>query len=187
MELRSAIQIANERVSITDALDMVGASVGQYAAASMKLYCPFGHVFHQDGGAERAMRVYTDTNSAYCFAGCGYFSPVKLVSMFREISEEQAAEALLIETNYVAPDYESVWDDLMNSKPTVDTASLAEALKVACSRMDPRWDETQFEEPLSGKLTQCLGLLPKVHTQEDATKWMAITKEVMRSAIGEKR
>lgn len=184
METRELIQLANARVTITAACNMIGMNVSDYAAASMKVYCPFGELFHQDGGAERSMRIYPDTNSLYCFAGCGYFSPVKLIATDRGISEEQAADALLTETNYVPPDYESQWAALMGEKPTVNTTDLAEALKVACSRMTPHWETLQFEEPVASKLSQCFDLLRKVVTEEDAGKWMTITKQVMRSTIG---
>jgi len=183
VERAELLRIANERVSITKACNMIGMNVSDYAAASMKVYCPFGEIFHQDGGMSKSMRIYAESNSAFCFAGCGYYDPVKLISTSRDISEEDAAEALLEETGYVAPNYQDQWDALMSEKPVVDTADLAEALKVACARMVPNWEERQFDEAVSHKLTQCLALLRKVHTDDDATNWLSITKKVMKATM----
>lgn len=184
MDGGDAIRLANSEVSIIKACNMVGLDIGEFAVASLKLYCPFGQLYHEDGGSSRAMRVYPGTNSAYCFAGCGYFSPVKLVAMDRDMTEEAAAEYLLEEIGWVAPTYEAQWEALMAEKPVVDTASLAEALKVACSRMSPRWEALQFEEVVSTKLSQCFALLGKVHSEEDAQKWLGVTKQVMAAVIG---
>lgn len=185
MEPRELIELANQRVSIVDACNMANMDVGDYARAAMKVYCPFGEVYHHDGGMTKSMRIYPETNSAWCFAGCGYFSPVKMVAWYKDLSEEAAAESLLVQTNYVPEDYISQWDALLGETPTVDTASLAEALKVACSRICPDWDVLQFEEGVSLKLNQCLELLPKVKTKEDAVKWMEVTKHAMRAELGE--
>jgi len=183
VERAELLKTANERVSITAACNMIGMNVSDYAAASMKVYCPFGEIFHQDGGMSKSMRIYTESNSAFCFAGCGYFDPVKLISTKRDIPEEAAAEALLEETGYVAPNYQDQWDALMSEKPVVNTADLAEALKVACSRMVPNWEERQFDELVSHKLAQCLDLLRKVHTDDDATNWLDVTKKVMKATM----
>ena len=182
MELGELVRLANERVSITQAFSLAGYDVG-YMASSGKVYCPFGNLYHVDHGATRAMKVYPNTNSAWCFAGCGYFDPVKLMAEARDISVEQAAEAILTETGWVAPTAEALWDSLMNEPEKIDTADLAEALKVACSRMSPYWEDIQFEGGVAKMLTRCLSLLSKVRTAEDAQRWMTVAKEAMREAL----
>lgn len=183
MNVVETIELANDRVPILQAFRMVGLDVGDVSAVSMKLYCPFGDVYHHDGGSEKSLRIYPETNSAWCFAGCGYFSPVKLVALKRDLSEEEAAEAMLEETGYVAPNYSDQWDALVNETKLADTTSLAEALKVACSRMTPDWEELQFTSSVSSMLARCLALLAKVRTEEDADKWLATTKTAMRREL----
>lgn len=183
-EEKTLVQLANERLSIIDACNMLGMDVMDFSLASLKVWCPFGHLYHSDGGTTKAMRIYPATNSAWCFACSIYFTPVKLIAMDKGITEDQAAESILEQTNYIAPDYEARWKALTEVQAPVNTDDLAEALKVACSRMVPDWDERQFEESVSHKLRQCLSLLRKVQTEEDSTKWLSTTKKIMQQELG---
>lgn len=177
------IQTANDRLTITVACNMIGMDVDAGVATSMKLYCPFGEIYHQDGGMSKSFRVYPETNSAWCFAGCGYFNPVRLVAWDRDLTDLQAAEAILIETNYVPENYESKWEDLVQEREFVDTPSLSQALVTACHRMSPDWDTLQFDSFVAKRLNQCLGLLPKVRTAYDADLWLGASREVMSRAL----
>lgn len=183
-EEKSVIQLANERMTIIEACNSLGMDVMDFSIASLKVWCPFGHLYHADGGTTKAMRIYPATNSAWCFAGCGYFTPVKLIAMDKGITEQQAAESILESTNYVPPDYESRWNALLDEKPAINTDDLTEALKIACSRMVPDWEERQFDEVVAHKLRQCLALLRKVRSEEDATKWLSTTKQIMKTTMG---
>lgn len=176
-------ELANSRMSIIKALNLAGASIGEFSAGSVKTYCPFGHLFHADGGSSKALRVYPGTNSAHCFAGCGYFSPVRLVAKINDTSEVEAAEFILEKTHYVAPDYQSQWDAVVQKADEVDQDGLSEALKVACARMDPQWSSKQFDEAVATALRRCLGLLPKVTTPEEAKTWLSVTKQVMDKTL----
>lgn len=179
----SAIELANERLNIVDACNRLGMNLSD--AGFGKHYCPFGDLFHADGGHGKAFRIYVGTNSAFCFAGCGYFSPVRMIATDKGISEADAAELILELTNYVAPDFQSRWDAMATATPNINTDDLAEALKVACARMNPNWEDLQFEDAVSTKLRQCLQLLVKVTTEEEATKWLSTTKQVMHRVLGE--
>lgn len=180
----SIIQLANERMSIIDACNELGMDVFDFSVASLKVHCPFEQISHPDGGQSKAMRIYPGTNSAWCFACQQYFTPVKLISMDKDISELEAASYILDKTNYVAPDYVSRWEALTAQSKELDTDALAEALKVACKRMSPDWEERQFEDAVSSKLRRCLGMLPKLKTQEDASKWLAVSKMAMSQTLG---
>lgn len=183
----SAVELANERMSIFTACNKLGMDIPDYASVSMKLYCPFGHLFHADGGMSKAFRIYPGTNSAYCFASCGYFTPVRLIAMDKDVSNDEAAEMILLETNYVPPDYTSRWAALTEETTQIDKDALANALKLACERIDPAWEIRQFEEPIAETFQKCLSLLTKVRTEEETSKWLAVTTEVMRKKIGEYR
>lgn len=179
-ETRSNIQLANERMSIVAALRIAGSDASDYGG---KQFCPFGHMYHADGGYEKAMRVYSESNSAYCFAGCGYFSPVKLVSMVKDMSDADAAEHILELTGYVAPTIDSLWEAATRDTRKVDTDALIEALKLACARYSPDWEDRQLDEDVAKIFTRCLRSLPKVRTEEDAEKWLRATKMIMRKAL----
>lgn len=179
--IESQWAIANARMGILPALRRAGTEIGDFSTGSIKVHCPFGFL-HIDGGYDKAMRVYPDTNSAHCFAGCGTFTPVKLLAKIMDISDREAVDVVLEETGYVAPDYASRWASL-HAEPLVDHDGLSEALKVACARLDPTWEARQFEDVVSAALTKCLGLLPKVTTPAEATMWLSTTKQYMTKIL----
>lgn len=181
----SIVTLANARVTISHALRLVGTDVPDYMGRGAKLYCPFGHLYHSDGGMAKAFRVYPDTNSAYCFAGCGAFRPVSLIAADRGMSPEDAAEFLLDLTGYVPPDLDSRWAAATAVSVDIDRGSLAEALKVACAAMDSRWEVRQFEDDVAVRFRQCLGLLPRIQSGADAAQWLQATKQIMRKQLGE--
>ena len=186
MSEQNIIALANERMSIIDACNELGMDVFDFSVASLKVHCPFEQISHPDGGQSKAMRIYPGTNSAWCFACQQYFTPVILISMDRDLSPEDAAQYILDKTNYVKPDYISQWEALTEVKIEIDTDALAETLKVACRRMAPNWEERQFEDAVSDKLRRCLGMLPKLKTKEDASKWLDVSKMAMRQTLGGK-
>lgn len=184
MKPRELIALANSRMSIVSACNMLGVSVGEFAYGSIKTYCPFGQLWHQDGGSTKAFRVYAATNSCFCFAGCGMFTPVTLLAKARDMTNEESAEWILVHTGYVEPDFQSQWDALTSRPTSVDRDSLTEALKTACAGMDPAWEDRQFDPEIAKRFTACLGLLPKVQSAEDATQWLSVTKTAMSRALG---
>jgi len=184
MKVSELIDLANSRLSIVQACNMLDVSVGDFTYGSVKTYCPFGQIWHQDGGSTKAFRVYAATNSCYCFAGCGMFTPVSLLAKAKDMTNEESAEWILNFTGYVPQDFHSQWDALMSTPAPVDRDSLTEALKMACSGMDPQWEDRQFEPRIAMKFTACLALLPKVQSAEDATTWLSVTKTAMRRALG---
>lgn len=186
-DLRERVNIANESMTIIEACQFIGMAIGEFAIQSIKTYCPFGEMLHEDGGRSKAFRVYPGSNSAYCFACGAYYTPVKLIAVDRDIPEPTAAELILEEKGYVAPDYLSRWDALATPKETVDADGLANALKLACARMCPDWDDRQFDEDISDILRKCLAPIVKVTTEEEARTWLDTTKAVMKRALAQPR
>lgn len=187
-EAPSTIDIANEITSIYDACELVGVEdLYDRGSSTMKTYCPFGDVSHLDGGDSKSFRVYSETNTAYCFACSKSYSPVSLIATARDISLIDAAEALLIHANYVPEDVDSQIQALLDEgeRIFVNTDDLAEALKLHCAVIDGAWAERQFEPAVARKLSMCLALLDKVHTREDSKKWLDITKTAMTSILGD--
>lgn len=179
--MASEISTANEVVGIEQACVMVGMD---YATGFGKHYCPFGNLYHADGGISRSFRVYPTSNSAYCFACAAYYNPVKLVATAKGISDEDAAEFLLESVGYVAPDAYSRFEAATATDTRVETNDLAAALKMACARYSSEWETRQFDDDVAVPFATVLGLLPKVKTDADAEKWLATAKIVMSRALG---
>lgn len=177
---------ANERMSIVDACNEVGMDVFSNAG-NYKFHCPFGHLYHKDGGHAKSFRLYEDSNSAYCFACPMYFTPSKLIALDRDVSEDEAAQIILETTGYVAPALEDRWESARTVvQPPVDTSGLATALATYCRRIDPLWDVTQFDEPQATVFRRCVELTDTVRTEEDVTLWLEKTKAAMSKLLLDK-
>ena len=183
MTPRERIQLANERMSITQACRFIGMHLGDFEIASVKTYCPFGELLHEDGGRSKAFRVYPETNSAYCFACIKAYRPVSLIATDRDIPEPAAAEVILEETGYVAPNFMAKWEALSEQTASVDRDALEEALKTYCARISPDWEMRQLDDDIASTFRKCLTASRNVASEDDARKWLKLTKQVMATAL----
>lgn len=182
---RSAVTIANEVVSIIVACNLIGMDLPEDIGLrrSTKLYCPFGPLYHSDQGIDRAFRIYIDTNSAWCFAGCGYFTPVRLVAHAWDLALKTAAVELLDRVGYRPLTLAEAWSKASQREDPPDTTNLREALQTYCRRICPSWETVQFTPAVASALSKCLDLLDRVHTEEDAQEWLEGTKALMRRVL----
>lgn len=180
MKRRNIIAVADEKVPITTVLNLLGIEV---ADTRRKFCCPFGGIYHSDGGIAAAMRVYPDTNSCFCFSCSAYYTPVMLAARALEMPRQAVAVHLLDRIGYKGLDLAAIWRECSEYEPKPDTAMLAEALKTYCRRVAPRWSTQQFEPAVSRLLMRCFGLLDLVATSEDANLWLARCKEAMSSVL----
>lgn len=177
------VRTACEQVSITFACRLVGVDVpDDQEAERLKLHCPFGELYHLDGGMDRAFRVYPQQQRAHCFAGCGSFTPVSLLAHAWGIGRGQAARLLLERVGYRPATAATLWAQA-HQPPPVDVGALAEALKTFCARLDPHWAVRQFQPANAAALVRCLRLLERVDTEEQAQRWLAASKRHMRETI----
>lgn len=185
MKRPDVVAVANEKVSIVAVCQMLGVDLPDDAdsARSRKVHCPFGDLYHSDAGASPAMRVYPDTNSAYCFSCATYYTPVDLAVRALDTDRRTAATHLLDRIGYRPMDLAAVFANALSYEPTPDKALLADALKTYCRRIDPQWSSRQFDSRVASALTRCLTLLDMVHTPEDVTMWLCCCKEVMRRIL----
>lgn len=176
----SLIVFADEQVPIESACRLVGMDLPEDLAygRNMKMFCPFGDLYHSDGGLEAAMRVYVESNHVFCFAGCGLFGPVALVAHAWDMTRLAAARELLERTGVAGPSRASVWARTQLPDPP-DRALLAEALKTFCRRRVPGWATAQFDPAVAERFSACLALLDHVHTDEDAGRWLEACKAAM--------
>ncbi len=173
----SLIAVANEQVPIAVACRMAGVSVVGDAGRPTKVHCPFG-ALHSDGGIDKAMRVYTDTNSAWCFSCTTFYTPVKIFAQARELDYRTAATVLLDHIGYRPL---SLADQFAAAERSAqpDTAQLADALKIYCQRVIPGWRGRQYNADESALLARCLALLDRVRSDTEAQLWLNTTKSIM--------
>jgi len=182
---KSWIDEANERVHIADVLTSLGIAVPESVrnGGNKKVYCPFGF-YHSDGGISKAMRVYGNSNTAYCFSCSKRYSPVTLTAAKRDCSWQNAAFILLEDIGYAPKSLEERWEEAtIKPHENPDILALADALKMYCSGIITDWASKQLEDTIASKLNQCLDLLSVVKTDEDAVKWLTVCKKVMKDML----
>jgi hypothetical protein len=181
----NVIAVANEQVPIVTVCQMVGVELPDDVAVgrSRKVHCPFGELYHSDSGIEATMRVYPDSNSAYCFSCSAYYTPVSLAAKAMDVDRQTAARLLLDRIGYRPLSLAAVWKQVSAYEPALDRSMLAEALKTFCRRIEPAWSRRQFDADVAATLTRCLSLLDLVVTADDASLWLNSCKTVMASNL----
>lgn len=183
---RSPVAIANDIVPIITACKLIGMSLPEDVGyrRSTKLYCPFGELYHVDQGVDRAFRIYIDSNSAFCFAGCGFFTPVSLAALAWDLDHWTAATEILDRVGHRPLSLAEAWAKASRWEEPPDDTSLREALQTYCRRVCPNWDQLQFAPAVATTLTRCLDLLDRVHNEADAREWLDGTKALMGRVLG---
>lgn len=179
-EDRTPERLADDIVSMSRVLRLIGMEEVEYASSGAKVMCPFASVYHPDG--QKSFRVYDD-KSAYCYACGERFTPVSMYARARGMGSLEAAEDLLEVVGYVAPTAESRFEAALKEED-IDRDSLAEALKTHCARNYPGWEIDQFDDDVAAMLRKCLTLLPNVRSQEEVRMWMTAAKTAMNRVLG---
>lgn len=180
------IRLANEEVSIYTVLSKIGVEYQGYYGTTSKLYCPFGYITHIDGGQSKAMRVYPDTNSLFCFACNEHYTPVKLFAAYTDLDWESAAEVLLTDSGWVPETYEEKWDKLIE-ETKFNPEETQIALDNACRRIDPLWNVHATFDPYKSAYQRCLQGLTQVVDIATSIKWLEESKEIMYEVINANR
>lgn len=186
--MNSVISTANDYVSIHYVLKTAGIYVPEVSyGRSWKTKCPFGEIYHIDMGNEKSMSVYSDTNSAYCFQGCGYLTPVSLYSRISGLSKLESAEKLLAEQGYEDITDTEKWKIALQVRRSIDPNYLSSALQVYCSKIaGDSWKYLQYETEVLENFKRCLKILHYIKTEDNARKWLEVSKEYMRTLISKR-
>lgn len=168
----SLVSIADRVVPFPTAARWGGIDVGGRA----KTYCPWGAFEHDDGGREQAFRVYDD--HGYCFAEQKYFTVTILLAQAWEVSRDDAAVRALRDFGWRPVGYAHLWEHAQR-EPEPDRDALRKALVLWCEDRCPDWEDRQYSDAASKKLTRCYGLLQLVHTPADCEKWLVACKQAM--------
>lgn len=176
------IDLANEQVSIVVVCQLLGVPLDG-EQLRRKVHCPFGAVYHSDGGLSPTMRINPEANTARCFNCEQTFTPVRLYAHAMDLSLRVAASRLLDHVGYRPLDAATVWRQAQQYRPAVDKALLADALKTYCRRICPGWPDRQFDPQVAATLTRCLAILDLVLTPADVAHWLDACKVAMTNVL----
>lgn len=180
----SAVRLANKKVPIEVACRLAGTDIPGLIdrTRSLKVRCPFGEIYHDDGGVDPALRVYPLPNNAWCFACGEFFTPVKICAMAWDVQPEDAALQLLERIGYKPATYAHHWQAVTTPVPP-DGFALAQALRFACDGLVTDWSARQQEPVVAEFMAKCLGLIPSITNQEEADMWLSTTRQVMEGVL----
>jgi len=181
----NVVAVANEQVSIVTVCQMLRMDLPDELGSrrSQKVECPFGETYHSDGGVSPAMRIYPETNSAYCFSCSAYYTPVSLAAKAMDTTRQAAALRLLDRVGVKPRDLAADWESAKEYQPQPDKALMADALKTYCRRTSADWSQRQFEPDIARALNRCFALLELVKSGDDVGLWLASCKEFMHRAL----
>jgi hypothetical protein len=179
-------------VPILDVLrDFMGIDIPDSGSRSWKDNCPFGFE-HPDGGRDKGWRVYPSTNSSYCFVMHGGMTPVRLISLRKDVNSKRAAYIIL--ENYgllkgrgwreryaaVASERELKGNSI--GSPAVLVEALHSALRVEPKYME-RCFETEFAEGLETCLEKLDALLAEHADEEQVRAWFIDSKTRLAAGL----
>lgn len=161
---------ANEIVPISALFREFGYNVPDADTASMKISCPWSYM-HSDYGLDKAMRIYA-SNTAYCFAGCGFITPVDLAVREWSMSPSKAARKLLEQRGFKRQNLKEMWAEFKtNSEMVPDEETLSAALLTALSSI-PTYKDNQYDPAVLATIDKFNKVLPQVTNEEKARLWL---------------
>jgi hypothetical protein len=170
------IEAVNAEVGLVKFLSDEGFDVADPGSGrSIKTHCPWRWL-HADGGAEKAFRVYA-TNTAFCFAGCGFFTPTRAAAMLWDVSEQRAAKEMAARYGVSVGDVDAAVE-LMLRDVDVNRADLLDAMR--------RWVDVSFtgddRDRARTALIRCASVADVIETADDAATWWDKSQELIRTA-----
>ena len=146
MRYTNVAEVVDVQVPIETVLyELFGIDVPP-GAGEWKTYCPLGQD-HSDGGTSRAMRVYSESNSAYCFSHGRSFTPVAIWMLKHGGPRFKAAREMAAhyEISTKPKTAEERWNSLNDSQEReIDTEVLRTSL-INYARTLKGYDAHQFE------------------------------------------
>lgn len=183
MKKRDLRDKVNDHYSIIKACERVGLDMDDYFRAR-KMHCPFGALYHLDGGDDPAFRVYEDSNHAFCFACNKYFTPSVLIAQYEGLSEDKAVESMLLELGFIESDNDARWEKVQDTEAKVDKAALAQAFQIAAERIIQPWGVRQYDSDVVTWMARCLQPLDRVTTVEQGERWLETVKQALLNRFG---
>lgn len=181
----SAIEIANRLVPLWKVLQLTSVHVPDFShGKSVKARCPYADMYHLTEDASKSMRVYPESNTGYCYMGCGVLTPVSVHARINGISYKAAAFRLLDLVGHKLKTLDEKWNDAVRSEPVFNREGYRDALVEYCRFLSGSdWTLMQYEERITSRMSSAFLVLDKASSDEDAYRWLEAAKSVMKQAI----
>lgn len=180
----SPIELANRIVPLRTVLERTNIYVSEFThGKSIKARCPYADIYHLNDDASKSMRVYSDSNTGYCYMGCGVLTPVSVYAKLNDLSYSIAAFRLLELIGHKLKSLDEKWQDAISEITELNREGYKAALLEMCSSHSAVWDELQYRTSISSNLSKMLDILDKATTEDQADRWLEVSSRVMKSEI----
>lgn len=167
---------AQDEIRIEEILNVYFGYNIPYEARSWKTRCPLA-AEHEDGGLDKQFRIYSESNTAYCFESHGRFDLLRLWQMHTHISKKQDAVIDLLEVfevPYRDVPYQEKFVQIKEKRLNVSVESVVASMNLFLFSL-PRYSELQYSpEMLSGMedfLSQIKDVCEKAKRFEEVNEW----------------
>jgi hypothetical protein len=177
----SVIDLANKIVPLRIVLRMGNIYVSEFTyGKSIKARCPYADIYHLTEDAGKSMRVYSDTNTAFCYMGCGVLTPVSVYAKLNGVSYKQSALFLLEKVGHKLKTFDEKWEDAVNAVQPLNLEGYREALNEMCLfYTDGEWNSLKYSSSISSSFSKLLEILDKAQSYEDADRWLEAAKKFL--------
>lgn len=138
-------------------------------AGSWKTDCPLG-AEHSDGGVRKSMRVYSTSNSAWCFSHSMKFSPVYLWQIATGLPRVKAAYDMLeyFEVTYRRKSPTERWNELneFQDESSFDVDHIREAVRLYATTL-PGFSTRQYDAEVMRLMNEIYSRLESLKTSTD--------------------
>lgn len=187
------VQLANDKVRIEEVLTKYFNTYVPYQAHSWKVRCPF-FFEHDDGGIDRQFRVYSATNTGYCFALHGTLTPVRLWSIRGSFRTQREAATALLDTfgvSYREPPY---WErvrglqETIESRPVADPQIMVQAIQYFLRNLEG-YEAHQYDTEVLLRVNSILGevhsICAEARSVEEVEQWYQAARDELRRTISQ--
>jgi hypothetical protein len=185
----SVVDIANRIVPLRIVLGMTNIYVSEFTyGKSIKTRCPFADIYHLTEDAGKSMRVYSDTNTAFCYMGCGVLTPVSVYAKLNGVPYKAAAKFLLEKVGHKLKTFDEKWADAVNGVEPLNLQGYRDALNEICTSYSKgEWSSLKYSPSVSSSFSKLLEILDKASSYEDADRWLATARQLMLKKIDEEK
>lgn len=187
----SLIEKANREVSIELVLyHLYGIDVPA-SAGSWKSPCPLDHD-HSDGGKTKAMKVFSESNSAWCFSHSRKFTPVSLWMLHTgKTHQKRAAMELMdfFDISYRKVSPEERWNQMNSEVKLWDRGLIKSTLTNSIKLLVPDYVDRQYDHEVITLMNSLLAEVDELNEDIDYAKleaWIHSAQERVKDFWREK-
>jgi hypothetical protein len=185
---RDLIERANAQFSCIDILNKeFGYYIPKGGVGSTKLHCLWGWE-HKDGGTEKCMRYYWESDTAYCFRDHGVIDVVTIRAVQKGLSKVKTAKLLLQEAGVFNSDpwnvrIQKAQEHMKSERRQPMDMKLAQSMFNQALRSVEGYGKVQYKPDIVQAKNSMMEELDPSWNSEQLLEWIDTSKTKMRDTV----